>query len=66
MVDFRGRYFKYKGELAKQIVNDYASGMLVKEIINKYSISRGGLYGLLKRELNQVKKEKDENQTSTN
>ena len=50
MFEFRGRYFKYKGELAQNIVNDYISGMLVKNIIEKYQISYGGLYGLLKRE----------------
>ncbi len=50
MLQFRGRYYKYKGKLADQIINDYTSGMLIKDIIKKYNISFGGLYGLLKRE----------------
>mgnify|MGYP001610084960 CR=1 FL=1 len=46
----RGRYYKYKGELARQILNDYNSKMLIKDIKEKYQISFGGLYGLIKRE----------------
>lgn len=51
MLEFRGRYYKYKGELAQKIIDDYSSGMLIKDIIKKYQISYGGLYGLLKREI---------------
>jgi len=50
MVKMRGRYFKYTGELAKQIIGDYKAGILIKDIKEKYKISLGGLYGLLKRE----------------
>lgn len=50
MLKMRGRYYKYKGELAKQILTDYSSGMLIKDIKKKYKISSGGLYGLVKRE----------------
>ncbi len=50
MVKLRGRYFKYKGKLAIDIISDYEAGMPIKDILAKYNISFGGLYGLLKRE----------------
>lgn len=48
-IKLRGRYFKYKGAVAEQILTDYKSGMKVDDIVAKHKISRGGLYGLLKR-----------------
>ena len=64
MVKLRGRYFKYKGKIAKEIIEDYNSGMLIKDIIEKYKISLGGLYGLLKRE--GIEEREEENGTKTN
>jgi Mor family transcriptional regulator len=45
----RGRYYKYKGKLAQLIMTDYNSDLPIKEIIKKYRISLGGLYGLVRR-----------------
>lgn len=49
MVELRGRYYKYAGKKAESIVKDYSDGMLVKDIIKKYNMSTGSLYGLLRR-----------------
>lgn len=61
MLRMRGRYYKYTGKIAEEIIKDYQVGLPIKQIRDKYKISFGGIYGLIHRKLqtNQTRKGKN-------